>query len=372
MTRISPMLRLRIAFARAARWEFWPGWLFYLPIIVYINWRGLVFTRPVSAFTAINPGMSRAGGLIGEAKTETLLPLQNALPERVARFARIEPAMPAQRFAAIKAFQSQLETAWPLVLKPDVSERGRGVRLAWSDEAIRDYVQRFHRPLLAQAFAPGEEFGLFYIRGDGLVSLTEKQFPQVVGDGQHTLAELILKDARAYLVAPLLFERFDKQLDDVIPAGQSVALADVGSHCRGSTFLNAERLRTPELEAAVQAIVEALPGFDFGRLDVRATSAEALARGEGFKVIEVNGASSEPAHVYHPGTPYLTGLRTFCRAWRRMCQLGEANVEAGAAYLKPSELAALAWREAGLRRGIDWPENIWHGDDAVRFSHDNT
>ena len=371
MTSLSYTTRLRIALARAVRWEFWPAWLFYLPIVVYINWRGLVFTRPVSAFTAINPGMSRAGGLIGEAKTETLLPLQDALPERVARFAAIAPAMPAQRFAAIKAFQATLDTRWPLVLKPDVSERGRGVRLAWSDGAIRDYVQRFHRPLLAQAFAPGEEFGLFYIRGDGLVSLTEKQFPQLVGDGVSTLAELILSDARAYLVAPMLFERFANRLDDIVPAGKHVALADVGSHCRGSTFLNAERLRTPELEAAIQEIADAMPGFDFGRLDVRATSAEALARGEGFKVIEVNGASSEPAHVYHPGTPYLTGLRAFCGAWRRMCELGEANVRDGAPYLRPSELAALAVREAKLRRGIDWPDNIWHGDDAVRFAHDN-
>lgn len=362
------MLRLRIALARAARWEFWPGWLFYLPIVIYIFYRGLAHTRPVSAFTAINPGMSRAGGLIGEAKTETLLPLQDALPDRVARFAAISAGPPAQRFTAIKAFQTSLDTPWPLVLKPDVSERGRGVRLAWSDGAIRDYVQRFHRPMLAQAFAPGEEFGLFWMRGDGLVSLTEKQFPKVHGDGEKTLAELILDDPRGYLVAPLLFQRFGAQLDTIVPAGQSVALADVGSHCRGSTFLNAERLRTPELEQAIAQIAQAMPGFDFGRLDVRASSADALARGEGFKVIEVNGASSEPAHVYHPGTPYLTGLRAFCGAWRRMCELGEANVRDGAAYLRPFELAALALREARLRRGIDWPENIWQGDDAVRFS----
>ena len=277
--------------------------------------------------------------------------------------------MPGERFTAIKAFQASLDVPWPLVLKPDVSERGRGVRLAWSDGAIRDYVQRFHRPLLAQAFAPGEEFGLFWIRGDGLVSLTEKQFPRVVGDGAQTLGELILADARAYLVAPLLFERFADRLDQIVPDGQAVALADVGSHCRGSTFLNAARLRTPALERAVAQIAQTMPGFDFGRLDVRAESADALARGEGFKVIEVNGASSEPAHVYHPGTPYLTGLKAFCHAWRRMCQIGEANVAAGAAYLRPFELAALAWREAGLRRGVDWPENIWAGDDTVRFGN---
>lgn len=369
MTTLPLATRARIALARAARWEFWPGWLFYIPIVVYIFYRGLGHTRPVSAFTAINPGMSRAGGLIGEAKTETLLPLQAAMPTCVARFAAIGPATPAQRFDAIKAFQAKLDTPWPLVLKPDVSERGRGVRLAWSDGAIRDYVHRFHRPLLAQAYAPGEEFGLFWIRGDGLVSLTEKQFPRVVGDGKQTLAELILADQRAHLVAPLLFKRFADRLDSVIPVGQSVALADVGSHCRGSTFLNAGHLRTPALERAIETIAEAMPGFDFGRLDVRAESADTLAKGEGFKVIEVNGASSEPAHVYHPGTPYLTGLREFCSAWRRMCQIGEANVAAGAPYLRPFQLAALAWREARLRRGIDWPENIWPGDDAVRFGN---
>ena len=100
---------------------------------------------------------------------------------------------------------------------------------------------------------------------------------------------------------------------------------------------------------------------------MRADSAAALARGEGFRVIEVNGASSEPAHVYAPGTPLWTGVRAFCHAWRRMGEIGMDNVQAGHRALRPLALARLAWHEAGLRRGIDWPENIWAGDDAVRF-----
>lgn len=366
------LTRLHIALARATRWEFWPGWLFYIPVIAYIVWRSVFHLRPMVAFTAVNPGMSRAGGLIGEAKTEMLAPLQAALPERVARFVLIGPDMPAQRFAAIKAFQAGLATPWPLVLKPDVSERGRGVRLAWSDGAIRDYVQRFHRPLLAQAHVPGEEFGLFYIRGDGLVSITEKRFPTLTGDGRRTLRALILDHPRGRLIAPLLFERFAPRLDTVPAAGQCIALADVGSHCRGSTFVDGRRLRTPALDAAVQGIVDVLPGFHYGRLDVRADSADALARGAGFRVIEVNGASSEPAHVYAPGTPLRTGLGAFCHVWRRMGEIGMANIRAGAPHLRPMELAGLAWHEARLRRGVDWPENIWAGDDAVRFAARST
>ena len=364
---MSPLTRVRIALARATRWEFWPGWLFYLPVIAYIVWRSVFRLRPMVAFTAVNPGMSRAGGLIGEAKTEMLLPLQATRPDRVAAFTLIAPDMPAQRFRAIKAFQQGLPEPWPLVLKPDVSERGRGVRLAWSDGAIRDYVQRFHRPLLAQAYVPGEEFGLFYIRGEGLFSITEKRFPALQGDGNRDLASLILDDARGRLIAPLLFERFADRLDTVPPAGETIALADVGSHCRGSLFVDGAAMRTPALEQAVQAVVDALPGFDFGRLDVRADSAAALARGEGFRVIEGNGASSEPAHVYAPGTPLWTGVRAFCHAWRRMGEIGMDNVQAGHRALRPLALARLAWHEAGLRRGIDWPENIWAGDDAVRF-----
>lgn len=358
--------RWSIRLARLRRWEFWPGQIFYVPVVAFIAWRA-VSTWQWTRFTAVNPGISHAGGLIGEGKHETLNPLAERAPDFVAPFRCIPADLPpAQRVAQALDFAKTLDAPWPLVIKPDCGERGRGVRIARSEAAVRDYFRRMHEAVVVQAFVPGQEFGLFYIRRPGeagrLVSITEKRFPELVGDGRQSLQALILAHERGRLIAPLLFDRFADSLDRVPAEGEVVVLADVGSHCRGSMFVDAGALCSEVLEARVRALADAIPGFHFGRFDVRADSAEALAAGEGFRVIEVNGASAEPAHVYQPGTPLRDGLRAFFGIWRDMMDIGAANVRAGASWVRPLDLAAMAWREHRKQRGIDWPSNVWSGD----------
>ncbi len=358
--------RWSIRWARWRRWEFWPGPLFYVPVVAYISARTLL-TGQLTRFTAVNPGISHAGGLIGEGKDETLVPLAARAADFVAPFELVEADLaPAERTARALAFAQRLGRPWPLVIKPNRGERGRGVRIAHSEGAVRDYFNRMHLPAIVQAYAPGQEYGLFFVRRPGepggLVSITEKRFPKLRGDGRRTLGALILDDARGRLISPLLFERFSDSLDRVPGADETIPMADVGSHCRGALFLDAKALDSEALTARVRALADAIPGFHFGRFDVRAQSADALVRGEGFQVIEVNGASSEPAHVYHPGTPLLEGLRSFFGIWRDMMDIGAANAQAGAPWIRPFDLAAMAWRENGKLRGVDWPSNLWSGD----------
>ena len=53
---------------RWVRWEYWPAWLLYPPLMVYLVWLG-VRHRGLTVFTAANPAMP-AGGVIGESKIE--------------------------------------------------------------------------------------------------------------------------------------------------------------------------------------------------------------------------------------------------------------------------------------------------------------
>ena len=358
--------RWSIRLARLVRWEFWPGPVFYLPVVAYIVWRAVV-TGQWTRFTAVNPGISHGGGLIGESKHETLVPLAQGMPAFVAEFEQISADLPpAERTRRALAFAARQPRPWPVVLKPDRGERGRGVRIAYSEAAVVDYFHRLHVPVIVQAYVPGAEFGLFFVRRPGaageLVSLTEKQLLQLVGDGRHRVRELILQHPRAKLIASMLFQRFVTQLDHVLTDGATLPIADVGSHCRGALFLDGQALCTPALVARVRQLAAAMPGFEFGRLDVRAASREALAAGEDFQVIEVNGASSEPAHVYHPGTPLRVGLRAFLGIWRDMMEIGAANARQGVPWIRPLALLAMAWREHRALRGIDWPSNVWEGD----------
>ena len=48
------------------------------------------------------------------------------------------------------------------------------------------------------------------------------------------------------------------------------------------------------------AILNKIQGFYYGRLDIRYDNFEDLEAGKNFKIIEINGAKSEPTHIYDP------------------------------------------------------------------------
>jgi len=199
-----------------------------------------------------------------------------------------------------------------------------------------------------QAFAPGEEFGIFYLRHPGeergrIFSLTIKLLPSVRGDGRRTLEDLILDDERAYL-SHRHFRRLHRDHLSAIPAdGELVPLATIGSHCRGALFLNGASLITPELELAIDRIAQTFPGFHFGRFDIRCPDQAHLQRGEGLRILELNGVTSEATHIYHPHTPLLTGYRTLIAQWRNAYEIGLANHAVGAEISRGKDLAKLVW-----------------------------
>ncbi len=334
-----PLLeRLQIRLDRARRWEFWPGWLFYIPIVGWILICGIRF-RHWTAFTAANPGMDN-GSVVGERKSRTLLALQEQLPEAVPETHLLNPGDPHAIDVAEAVAQRH---GWPIILKPDIGQRGRGVaviRTMAQAQAYLDSTRQARLAVLAQSYVEGTEYGVFMRRIPNtsrfeISSVTHKDLPRLQGDGTHTLAELIRRHPRARLISALLFTRHAQRLLDVIPAGEDVQLVELGAHCRGSEFRNGMALVTPALSARMQQIAQAIPGFGFGRIDLRCPSAEALSTGTDLQVLEVNGVTSEPAHLYHPGTPLIQGLAGFCEHWTRAFALGRENLSRGQAQAVP-------------------------------------
>src|ERR1700750_2201928 len=98
---------------RWSRWEFWPPYLFYPPVVAYIAYLGIRF-RSWTLFTAANPAIP-AGGFVGESKHESLTQLKDAgawLP--VSTLLAI--GTPSERVAEGEAFMRQHELQFPVVL----------------------------------------------------------------------------------------------------------------------------------------------------------------------------------------------------------------------------------------------------------------
>ena len=345
--------RVSLFWQRASRWEFWPSWLYYAPIVLWILWLGLKHRNPM-AFTAANPGLE-SGGMVGEKKHQALQPLQDNAPDLVASFNLINDTDVTKRFARAEAFVDK--HGLPVVLKPDVGQRGRGVFVARTTDQIRDYLSRFSGAVIVQKHIEGEEFGIFVARMPGkslpdILSIVHKTFPCVTGDGVQNLKQLILGDARAKLISSLLFRRWAAELSRVPAAREVIKLVEIGAHCRGSLFLDARRHATPELVATLSRLMDAVPGYAFGRMDVRVPSVLEFRQGSGIKVLELNGVSAESAHIYHPGTPLLEGYRAMCRQWSVAFDIGAAYAKSGVATTSAFQL--LRQFRQDLQRNETW------------------
>jgi len=334
LVRIAPNAR-----KRALRWEFWPMWAAYLPVVPYFLWL-CARHRSFTLFTAANPGIY-SGGLVGESKSEILrkLPAAAEFVSIPAGLALHEKVALTQRFA------------FPMVLKPDRGERGAGVAIVRT-EAERDaYLRTAAQDIIVQRYVSGVEFGVFYCRMPDeargrVVSITEKRFPVVVGDGQSRFGELVRRDERASYLAETYARLSKRPMSDVPAAGERVQLVEIGSHCRGAIFLNGAYLLTTALEVEIDRIARSHEGFYFGRFDLRAPTAEDFREGRGLQVIELNGVSAEATHIYDPAVSAWEAYRVLFRHWRLAFAIGRRNEELGATAMTLRELAALVWRRS--------------------------
>jgi hypothetical protein len=316
-------------------------------VVAHFLWLSLKH-RSLSVFTAVNPGVL-AGGFVGESKSEIMARLAGET-QCVVRTRRIESTLEFhERVQRVVEFQREHELAFPLVLKPDAGQRGSGVAVVREMREVEDYLERIGCDCVVQEHAAGDEFGVFYYRYPSeargrIFSVTRKVFPRVRGDGERTLEELILADARAVCMARFYFEKNAHRLWDVPARGEEVQLVEIGNHCRGAVFLDGEEFATPELEAAIDRISQRFDGFFFGRYDVRTTSLDDFRAGRNFKVIELNGATSEATHIYDPKFGLFDAYRVLFEQWRILFAIASENQRRGAPVVRVPELLHLLSR----------------------------
>jgi hypothetical protein len=255
----------------------------------------------------------------------------------------------------VLSFLRSHELSLPFVLKPDIGERGRGVKIVRSFNDLMRYLENTSEDIIIQEYVPGWEFGVFYYRFPGaergkIFSVTHKAFPSIMGDGKRTVEELILRDGRAAIRAKAYLRTAGRDPGEVLARGERLPLIEIGSHCRGAIFLDGSHLITPELEQEFDRIGANYPGFYFGRFDVRTSSISEFRKGRGFKILELNGVSAEATHVYDPAIGMIAAYRTFFEQWRLAFEIGAANRATGHRPLSLREFAGLVRGHAAERR----------------------
>ena len=330
---------------RITNWEFWPLVVFYAPVVIYVVWLSVRFRGLF--FTSSNPCLP-ASGFVGESKFDIYTRIEKSESSRrhLLKYRKLSAKTTfTERLEGAKEFIAETGLQFPMVLKPDVGERGNNIRILRNEHELQLQLQHLTEDALIQEFSPGVETSVFYFRLPSerhghIFSITKKEFPIVVGDGRSDLETLILRDPRSVCLGQRYFERNVDRLRSVPAKGEMLELIDIGTHSRGAIFAEGDYLRTPELERAIGDLCRGIDGFYFGRFDLRSASFAELMRGN-FKVIELNGVTSESTNIYDRRYSLFDAYRILLQQWRLAFEIGAANHKLGSKCLSVREFIKL-------------------------------
>jgi cyanophycin synthetase len=209
------------------------------------------------------------------------------------------------------------EIGFPVILKPLDLSHGRGisVRLT-SEDAVREAwsaASQYSERLIVEQFAEGRDHRVLVI-GGRVVAVAERIPAHVVGDGVHTVRELIEAanlDPRRGVghtkvltrlacddVTTEVLARSGLTLDSVPDAAQVVFLRATANLSTGGTAID----RTDEIHPSNVTACEmaaGVVGLDIAGIDVITPDISVPFRENGAAIIEVNGAPGVRMHT-HP------------------------------------------------------------------------
>lgn len=309
--------------------EYWPWWMLVAPVWPLWAWY-MLRTRNLTWFTAVNPGMEDSG-FLGESKIKIL----NSIPNQY---------KPKTIFIH---HSDQLDNvpellAFPCIAKPDIGGRGRKIKTIHSYSELLDYHQSVQEDYMIQEIIPYElELGIFYIRmpwqskGE-IVSISKKEFLEVVGDGKSTVKQLMTRNYRASLQIERLHNIIN--MDEIVPNNEHLLLEPIGNHCRGTIFRDHGHLITPTLTAVFDKICAQIDGFYYGRFDLRVKSIEDLMQGNHIQIMELNGLTSDPAHIFDPNARLRDALKIQLSNCTKSYKIARYNLKLGSKTTPLAEL----------------------------------
>lgn len=272
-------------------------------------------------FSAANPSIY-LGGMLDERKSDIykLIPKANMPTTKIVR-----PNEKNKSHKILSTFK------FPIVIKPNIGYKGFMVKKIDTIEELEANLNFFQeREIVVQEFLAQEhEYAVmyFYINETnfGVSSLIEKHLPSIKGNGRNNVRQLISQLNNPFLNKAWVLSKHHNILES-IPAQNAVITIDhVGNYSRGSSFEDLNHCIDSKLVAVMKNFFGNLKGMNFCRIDLKADSLEDLRSGK-FKVLEINGAKSEPLHIYDPRVSILDIFKAIHLHWKILFKVVQANI----------------------------------------------
>jgi cyanophycin synthetase len=216
---------------------------------------------------------------------------------------------------AADAWAAAMDIGVPVVVKPLDGNQGRGVatNLTSVEQVTKAYeaARLESKSILVEKFVPGHDYRLLVV-GDRVVAAARREPAQVLGDGTHTVAQLVeLANAdprrgehhatvlsKIKLDAIALAVLADQGLtpDSIPPAGTVVLIRRNANLSTGGTAIDVtERVHPAMAAAAVDAAK--IVGLDIAGVDVVAQDISHSLGEQGGVIVEVNAAPGLRMHL---------------------------------------------------------------------------
>lgn len=241
-------------------------------------------------------------------------------------------------FETVKQILAEAGFTYPFIVKPDVGMKGILFRKIDSEEQLQKYHERIPVEYIVQDLIElPVEVSVFYYRhpasAKGTVSgFIHKELLHVVGNGTHTLKELIENHPRAKHRMEEMQHRHGHRFDRVIENDHIFYLSYAGNHNRGAHFTNLHAEIDERMHQVFDALSHYSKHFYYGRYDIKTTSIEDLKEGKNFLILEYNGCGAEPNHIYDCNMSLLDAYREILKHWKALYEISKYNHRNGFPY----------------------------------------
>jgi hypothetical protein len=275
-------------------------------------------------FTPSNPKLT-FGGMEGEPKREMydLLPLH--------LYPNTFNILPNESFEMVIEKLTTSGIIYPLIVKPEVGGQGILFRKIDDEAALKHYHSLMKFEYIVQEMVHYKmEVSVFHIKHPnepkGIITGFLHKIPlHVVGDGKHTLKELILQHLKAAKRIEELLPKHVEKWDTTIPANEKYVLSYAANHNRGAHFIDLKDEIDDTLISVFDNLSNTINDFYYGRYDIMCNSVEELKQGKNFTILEYNGCGAEPNHFYDTGYSLGGAYKEILMHWSALYKICKYN-----------------------------------------------
>lgn len=207
------------------------------------------------------------------------------------------------------------EVGLPVVVKPQDGNQGKGitVNITTKEQLVAAYntATQFRDDIMVERYLPGNDFRLLVV-GDKLVAAARRDPPKVVGDGVHTIAQLVdqvnqdprrgsghstsLTKMRIDDIARACLAAQGVTAEDIPTKGQRVNLRNNANLSTGGSATDVTDDVHPEVAARAVAAAH-MVGLDICGVDLVCDSILRPIEEQGGGIVEVNAAPGLRMHL---------------------------------------------------------------------------